>query len=405
MAMPDETQYKKRFLEEKLREALQHFPSVTIIGPRQSGKTVLVKKTLPHYSYINLEDPEMRSFAQEDPRGLISHHTSKGLILDEVQRVPEILSYIQLIIDHNPQPGRFVLTGSGRFQLMKGITQSLAGRTLFLTLLPFSLRELLDLSPMPLEELGETPPERHPPFSLEEILFKGLFPPIHHRNIPARDWLASYYTAYVEKDIRDLSRLGDLGTFQRFLRLCAGRVGQLLNLSSLASDAGISHTTARRWISLLEAAFVIHLLKPHYRNFSKRVVKSPKIYFYDTGLLCYLLGVRSPQDLSFHPLRGYIFENFVFTELYKAFSHRGEEPPLYFWRDQTGHEIDFLIEKGHRLISIEVKAGATVTRDQLKNLIYYSRLSGENLERSFLIYAGERAYIREGIKVLPWFYL
>jgi len=402
MTMPDKTQYKKRFLEAKLREASQHFPSVTIIGPRQSGKTVLVRKTLPHYSYINLEDPEMRSFALEDPRGLISHYLPKGVIFDEVQRVPELLSYIQVIIDQDPRPGRFVLTGSGRFQLMRGVTQSLAGRTFFLTLLPFSLRELLGLPPISLEELGDPQPEHSPPFPLEEILFKGLFPPIHHRNLPARDWLASYYIAYVEKDIRDLSRLGDLGTFQRFLRLCAGRVGQLLNLSSLASDAGISHTTARRWISLLEAAFVIYLLKPHYQNFSKRVVKSPKIYFYDTGLLCYLLEVKSPQDLPFHPLRGNIFENFVFTELYKAFSHRGEEPPLYFWRDQTGHEIDFLIEKGHRLIAIEAKAGATVTRDQLKNLIYYSHLAREKLEKSILIYAGEKAYVREGIKILPW---
>ena len=211
--------------------------------------------------------------------------------------------------------------------------------------------------------------------------------------------------AYVERDVRELVNLGNLEAFQKFVRLCAGRGGQVLNLSSLASDAGISHTTARRWLSVLQAAFVVYLLPPHHENFSKRLIKSPKLYFYDTGLLCYLLGLRSPEDLRVHPLRGAVFENFVFAELYKAFAHQGEEPPLYFWRDRTGHEVDFVMDLGVKLLPVEAKFSETVTRDQLRNLLYYLRVAGSRADRGLLIYAGEKAFEREGIAVRPWFYL
>ncbi|QJA05366.1 ATP-binding protein [Thermosulfurimonas marina] len=403
--VPESYPFKRRFLEEKLRESLKYFPSVTVIGPRQSGKTTLVRKTLPDYTYVNLEDPENRTFAREDPRGFLALYPEK-VIFDEVQRVPELLSYLQPLLDEDPSPGRFVFTGSGRFQLLKNITQSLAGRTVFLTLLPFSLRELRELPPLDPENLGkEALKLSAPPFSLEEILFKGFYPPVHVREVPARQWLASYYVAYVERDVRELLNLGNLEAFQKFVRLCAGRAGQILNLSSLASEAGISHTTARRWLSVLQAAFVVYLLPPHHENFSKRLIKSPKLYFYDTGLLCYLLGIRTPEDLHLHPLRGAIFENFVFAELYKAFAHRGEEPPLYFWRDRTGHEVDFLLDLGTRLLPAEVKYSQTITREHLRNLLYYCKLAGRKVPRSLFIYAGERSLEREGVTVCPWFYL
>ncbi|MDQ7032465.1 MAG: ATP-binding protein [Desulfonauticus sp.] len=396
---------KTRFLEKKIREVLKLFPAVTIIGPRQSGKTCLVQQVFPDYAYVNLEDPENRAFAKEDPRGFLRLYQEK-VIFDEIQRVPELLSYLQPIIDEDPSPGRFIFTGSGRFQLLKSVTQSLAGRTIFFTLLPFSLRELLEASPVDPEKLGEkiSSPKKIS-FSLEELLFKGFYPPVHVRNVPPREWLASYYVAYVERDVRDLVNLGNLETFQRFVRLCAGRAGQILNFSSLASDAGISHTTARRWLSVLQAAFVIYLLKPHHENFSKRLIKSPKIYFYDTGLLCYLLGLRSSEDIVLHPLRGAIFENFVFAELYKAFAHSGEEPPLYFWRDRTGHEVDFVIDLGLRLILIEAKFSVTVSRDHLKNLHYYCKLAGDRVKQTLVVYAGENFFVRDRVTLCPWFYL
>ncbi|HIE33273.1 MAG TPA: ATP-binding protein [Thermodesulfobacteriaceae bacterium] len=400
-----ETRFKPRILQAGLKKAAEKFPSVTLIGPRQSGKTSLVRITFPEYQYVNLEDPEERAFAREDPRGFLRLYHGR-VILDEIQRVPELLSYLQPLIDEDPQPGRFIFTGSGRFQLLQSVSQSLAGRTLFLTLLPFSLAELLEEASLDPERFDEEPPTRlKPPFSLEELLFKGLYPPVHTRGLPAREWLGAYYMAYVERDVREILNIGNLEAFQKFIRLCAGRVGQVLNLSSLASDTGISHTTARRWLSALQAAFIVHLLKPHHQNFSKRLIKSPKIYFFDTGLLCYLLGIRKPEDVLVHPLRGAIFENFVFSELYKAFAHRGEEPPLYFWRDRTGHEIDFLLDLGVRLIPVEAKSAETVTRDQLRNLLYYRKLAGKIVKHGVLVYGGERTLEREGLIVRPWFYL
>ncbi len=217
------------------------------------------------------------------------------------------------------------------------------------------------------------------------------------------DWLGAYYLAYVERDVREILSIGNLETFQKFIRLCAGRAGQILNLSALASDTGISHTTARRWLSALQAGFIVYFLRSHHLNFSKRLIKAPKLYFFDTGLLCYLLGIRKPEDIEIHPLRGAIFENFIFSELFKAFAHLGEEPPLYFWRDRTGHEIDFVLDLGTQIIPVEAKAGETVSRDQFKDLFYYLRLKDNPARRGVLVYAGEKGYLREDILVRPWF--
>jgi hypothetical protein len=287
---------------------------------------------------------------------------------------------------------------------MEKVTQTLAGRTALVNLLPFSLDELLCRTSTDPWRLDEMPPQTvQPSFTLEEIIFKGLYPRIHDKGLEPHDWLSAYYRTYVERDVRDLANIGNLETFQRFVRLCAGRSGQLLNLSSLALDAGISHTTARNWISILQAGFIIHLLPPHFANFSKRIVKTPKLYFLDTGLLCYLLRIRESEELVTHAMKGHIFETFVLTELYKAFAHRGETPPLYFWRDKTGHEVDVVIDTGSRLIPIEIKSSETVGRSLFDGLKYYISLGSPVSETGVLIHGGNGLYQREQFLVRPWF--
>jgi len=393
----------KRTLADKLASLAQQFPVVSITGPRQSGKTTLSKAIFSGHVYISLEDPNEREFAVTDPKGFLRRFSGK-VILDEVQRAPALLSYIQGIVDSEDRPGHFILTGSQQFHVMEKVTQTLAGRTALVNLLPFSLDELLGRTAGDPWRPDELPtPSAPPPFTLEEIIFKGLYPRIHDKNLEPHDWLSAYYRTYVERDVRDLANIGNLETFQRFVRLCAGRSGQLLNLSSLALDAGISHTTARNWISILQAGFIIHLLPPHFANFSKRIVKTPKLYFLDTGLLCYLLRIREPTEIATHAMKGHIFETFVLAELYKAFAHRGETPPLYFWRDQTGHEVDVVIDTGSRLIPIEIKSSETVERSLFDGLKYYISLGSPVSETGVLIHGGNGLHQREQFLVRPWF--
>lgn len=386
-----------------LRRAAREYPVVTLTGPRQSGKTTLVRSSFPDHEYISLEDPDQRGFALEDPRGFLAQFSNPA-ILDEVQRAPDLFSYIQTDVDQDDAPGRFILTGSQNFLLLRSISQSLAGRCAILHLLPFSTAELQGRDPIPIRSIGRR--IRRAGTSQAEdpmaALYRGFYPRIHDKNLDPRRWLSNYYRTYIERDVRETLNVGDLETYGRFVRLCAGRSGQLLNLSSLANDTGITHTTAKRWISILEASFLVALLRPYHRNFSKRLIKAPKLYFLDSGLLCYLTGIRSPEDLRIHALRGHIFESFVVAELLKNYLHAGREPELHFWRDSTGHEIDVLVGDGDDVVPVEVKSGQTVAGDFFSGLRYWRTLTGVEDAPAALVYGGDRAFRREGITVYRW---
>lgn len=392
-----------RALQPVLRRAAREYPIVTLTGPRQSGKTTLAKLAFPDHAYASLEDPDERGFATADPRGFLAQFKGR-VILDEIQRAPELFSYIQTEADVEATKGRYILTGSQSFLLMRSVSQSLAGRAAILHLLPLSWSELRGRAPLSLKTLGRAVPahtgEKMP--DLMDVLFTGFYPAIHDRRLAPQDWLANYYRTYVERDVRELLNVGDLEAFGRFIRLCAGRNGQLLNLSSLAADCGISQPTARRWISVLEASFLILLLRPHHRNFSKRLVKSPKLYFLDTGLLAYLLRIRSPDELRIHSSRGAIFESFVVSELGKNSIHRGEEPNLAFWRDSVGHEVDVIVDQGLQLVPIEIKSGETLAEDAFNGLRYWLGLAETPNAPAALVYGGADSFRRSGVVATSW---
>lgn len=407
-----------RTLEGRLRAAAGPFPVLFLTGPRQSGKTTLARTAFPDYRYVSLEDPERRAEALEDPRGLLARTAdAPGVILDEAQRAPDLFSYIQGVVDER-RGGPFVLTGSQNFLLSERITQTLAGRTAVFELLPLSVAEITGRPACDPDGFASSAVVQAPAFTLEDILFSGLYPALHDREIPAGEWLRSYVTTYVERDARFVGSVGDLDSFLRFLGLCAGRSGQLLNLSALGAEAGISHTTARHWLSVLRASYIVTVLAPHHENFNKRLVKTPKLYFLDTGLLCALLGVRTADDLWDHPLRGAIFETFVVTELQKLFVHNGERPRLFFWRDSHGVEVDVLIDLGRSVVPVEIKAGATVAGDAFRGLENYLRLraasgraplrrapsrqSVSGSDGGVLVYGGDERYQRRGHDVRPW---
>jgi predicted AAA+ superfamily ATPase len=388
----------RRTMEPHLRRMVRQYPVVFLTGPRQSGKTTLSRVAFPRFAYSLLEDIDEREFARADPRGFLARFDGKqGVVLDEVQRVPELFSYLQGIADR-PRSPRMVLTGSQQFQLSRRIGQTLAGRAAVLSLFPLSVSELSGRRPVDPARLDRVAPgAATPALDLNRILFSGMYPRIHAHRLAPREWLSGYVQTYVERDVRDVLNIGDLEAFDRFLMLMAGRTGQLLNLSSLASDCGISQPTARRWVSVLEASGVVALLRPHHANFRKRLVKSPKAYFLDTGLACFLLGLRSPRDLEAHPLHGPLFETLVVSEVYKAFAHRGERPPLFFWRDRTGHEVDIVVDLGRRTVPVEVKLSRTVRSDAFRGLDLYTSLAG--VRGGVLVHGGEATY-RQGAHVV-----
>lgn len=375
-----------RITRDRLLAAAQQQVVVGVTGPRQAGKTTLVRSCFPGHAYLNLEDPELLAFAQHDPKGFLAR--DGGMILDEVQRVPALLSVIQTIVDADPQPGRFILTGSQVFALSAAISQSLAGRISLINLLPFSLGELA--------AAGRAPDR------LDTLLITGGYPPLYDRDLPPRFWLADYITTYIERDVRQVLEIRDLAAFQRFVTLCAGWVGQLVNLSSLAADAGVTVNTAKSWLGVLQTSGLICLVQPHHRNFRKRLVKTPKLHWLDSGLCCRLLGIQDADHLATHPARGAIFESWVFSELLKGRYQRGESANLFFWRNHVGDEIDLLADHGQTLLPIECKSGATIAGDWLSGLTRWVALAGAEAEAPVLVHGGSSTGVREGVRLIPW---
>ena len=365
------------------------YPVVTLTGPRQSGKTTLSKALFPGKPYVTLEDPDVRRFALDDPRGFLSGY-AQGAILDEIQRAPELPSYLQGLVDANPRPGQFILTGSHQFELMTQVSQSLAGRTALLRLLPFTLAEALRTQP-PGKKLD-----------LAQTILTGFYPRIHDQHLNPTQALADYFATYVERDLRQLVAVHDLQRFERFVRLCAGRTGQLVNLSSLGNDAGVSHATARAWIDLLQTSFIVHLLPPWFTNTGKRLIKAPKLYFYDVGLASWLLGLRTPEQVLRDPLWGSLFENFIVMEAMKDRLNAGASADMYFYRDSEGNEVDLLLPVGSQVHAIEIKAGATINPDYFKGLRTFAAHHPRALAGGGVIFGGELGQARSDWPVHTW---
>jgi predicted AAA+ superfamily ATPase len=365
------------------------FPVVAVVGPRQSGKTTIVRKTFSEHKYFSLEDPDTMEMVRSDPRDFLERdYGTPGIIIDEFQNDPTLLSYMQGIVDRSRRPGYFILTGSHNFLMNQAISQSLAGRVALLNLLPLSLQELSDSSLLTTD--------------VDEAIFKGGYPDIFSRSIHPPEFYPQYTKTYVERDVRQLVNVIHLSEFQRFMRLCAGRIGQLLNISSLADDCNISVSTANSWLSILEASYVIFLLQPHFKNFSKRLIKSPKLYFHDTGLACWLLKIGAKEQVREHYLRGGLFESLVLSELNKQFYNRGEEPSIYFWRDSHGHEIDCLLDHGTKLIPVEIKSGKTINSRFFSGLNYWCNLAGIPTSKGYVVYAGTKDQPQSRGNVISW---
>ena len=366
-----------------LRSLFGKYPVVTVTGPRQSGKTTLCRATFPDLQYVNLERPDTRNFAQEDPLGFLSR-LENGAIIDEIQRVPDLVSYIQVQVDEQGRNGIFVLTGSRQFEVSEAISQSLAGRTGLLRLLPFTIAEVNRF---------------RPEMDIDSMIYGGFYPRIYDQDIDPIQAYGDYFETYVERDVRQIGEIRQLKEFQRFVQLCAGRTGQLLNLQSLGNDAGISHTTARRWISILEASYILFCLQPFHANINKRLIKAPKMYFYDVGLAAYLMGIENSSQIRSHPLRGHLFENLVVVEALKYRFNRGKRSNLLFFRDSSGLEVDLLCTRGARFAAIEVKAGQTVGRSFFSNLKKLRKLLPGRVAEEILVHGGQSEYVREGVKV------
>ena len=379
----------KRALQSRVLEASLEYPVIAIVGPRQSGKTTLSQTVFPNHKYISLEDYDLRAIAQADPRKFLTDYpTESGIILDEIQHVPSLLSYMQTIVDREKKKGYFIVTGSQNFLVDEAITQTLAGRMAVLTLLPLSISELESASLLPAK--------------IETILYKGSYPRAHAEKISIERMYSNYLRLYVERDVRQIRNVADLSTFQKFMHLCAGRIGRELNLTSLGNDCGINQNTAKAWISLLEASYVIFLLYPFYKNFGKRVVKAPKLYFIDTGIACSLLKIPSAENILDHYLRGGLFESFIISDLLKQQYNIEQQPGLYFWRDQTQHEIDCIIDESKYPIAVEIKSGKTIATDFFKELEHWKSITDHPEAPRYLIYGGSEDQPWPYAKVISW---
>jgi len=364
----------KRTISGKILHYARQYPVVTVTGPRQSGKTTLCKALFPRKQYFSLENIDIRGYARTDPRSFLNACLKEGAIIDEIQRVPELVSYIQEIADTQDKPGLFILTGSQNFHLLDTVSQSLAGRTALAVLLPFSYSEIYSDKAIP----------------INKVLFTGFYPRIHDKKLNPAEALSFYVSAYLERDIRALINVKDLAKFEKFLKLCAGRTAQIINLSNLANDCGINHNTAKSWLAVLEASYVLFFARPHHANFGKRLIKAPKLYFIDCGLAAYLLDIQNVKHIANHPLRGALFENFAAAELLKARTNYGKNSNLYFFRDNVGNEVDLILENGVSVKPVEIKLGSTVSGDYFKGLRYYQKINKKNAIRPALIYGGNQ---------------
>ncbi len=378
----------KRDIAGYLRRAASQFKVVAVLGPRQSGKTTLVTTIFDKHSYVSFEDHDVRLYAQQDPRAFLQQYQNHhGLILDEVQHVPELLSYIQTIVDREKKNGFFVITGSQNILVNQAVSQTLAGRVALLTLLPLSLHELQEAQVLP--------------DMIEEAVFRGSYPSVYADHTSPEQTYSYYIRSYIERDVRDIKNITNLSLFQRFLQLCAGRTGQLLNLSSLGNDLGVDHKTVRSWLSVLEASYVVFLLYPYYRNFGKRITKTPKLYFIDTGIACSLLNIRSARELSSHYLRGGLVESFIISDFLKQYYNQDRKPSFYFWRDHQGNEIDCILEDSLSGALVEIKAGKTVSLDYFKHFSYWKKLT-ELSTKNYVVYGGVNVQQWPEATVLGW---
>jgi len=374
----------RRNIEKELVESAEEYPVVTIFGPRQSGKTTLAKMIFPKHLYISLEDPDIRMLAKEDPRSLLNRGED-GMILDEVQRVPELLSYIQTIVDNNSRKGQFILTGSHQPDIRHAVSQSLAGRTAILELLPFSINELKSYKkPLP---------------SVYRLILDGFYPRLHNNNLKTSRFYRSYIQTYIERDVRSIIDLKQSGLFEKMLYLLAGRVGQVVNYSSLASDVGVSSMTIKSWIDILKQSFILFELRPYFKNIGKQLIKSSKLYFTDTGLVSFLLKLRSEDMVERDPLRGQLYENLIIMDIVKNGLNFGLEPDLFFFRDSHGHEVDLLISEGSSFIPVEIKSAETFSDNFLKGINYFRKVSGASCLPGYVLYNGMDNFIYKDVKV------
>jgi uncharacterized protein len=377
----------KRQAEARLRKLGNSFRSIAVIGPRQSGKTTLCRLVFPGKPYLSMENPDVLEFAKNDPRAFLAQYKN-GAILDEVQRAPHLFSYLQQILDETKKKGLFVLTGSNNFLLQQNISQTLAGRIGYLQLLPLGIKELKDA--------GKLTTNYH------QAIFNGGYPEIIAKRVNAADWYANYISTYIERDVRLLKNISNLSLFLKFTRLCAGRTGSLLNLNSLANDCGIDQKTATHWLAILQASFVVYLLRPYYNNYNKRLTKTAKLYFYDTGLACSLSGIENARQLTNHPLKGQLFENLLVIEALKKRMNLGITDNLYYWRDKTGNEVDLLAENVAGINAYEIKSGETINSDYFKGLLYYTGIEKKKVKK-YLLYGGKDTQVRSnGIHIHPW---
>ena len=377
--------YIERDISKELNDAAEQFPVVFLTGPRQSGKTTLLKKIFPNHTYTNLEDPEMRYWAIDQPRDFLENN-QWPVIIDEAQYAPDLFSYIQSIVDQQQKPGMYVMSGSQNFLLMEKITQSLAGRSAVLTLLPLSFQEISRV---------------YEDQKTNNIILNGFFPRIYQTIKDVSLFYKSYLNTYVERDVRQLANIGNANDFIRFVQLCAGRSGQLLNIASLSTEAGVAYNTCKSWLSYLSTGYIIQMLQPYYKNFNKKIVKAPKLLFTDTGLLCHLLGIHSSETLALHPLRGSIYENLIYSEIIKSNVNNGNKANIWFWRDNHGTEIDFLLEKGTNITAIEAKSASNFHDNYLNNLLKFRKYNPD-VQEMYLVYDGKIERKKADINIVNW---